>query len=237
MSELETTLRAGLDALADEVPPSHDPLTEQRRRLAARTSRPRRTPALAAAAAALLVLAGVGIPLTLDRDGRQAPAAGPASTPHAAVPPEDAGRVVAGPYLIDEFTEDGRQWRAWTYVLAEQVVCVTGTPKAGPPTARHPNGECAPLDDDSKYVWTRGVLRGEGEDVGPLPDLLLFVTDRQVHRLVVDGCHGQRPGTRKLGGTDRLSLYVASVTRDDPVLCFGYTAYDAKGKPLISVIT
>lgn len=64
MNELERRLRSALTEMAEEVPPSHHAWTELERRLALKSGRSRRWPALMAAAAAAVV-ALIAVPVLL----------------------------------------------------------------------------------------------------------------------------------------------------------------------------
>jgi hypothetical protein len=234
MMAIEDRTRDTLHEMADSVPQSQHPRADFERRLAHRRATRWRMPALATAAAALVVVAGVAVPLAMNRpdDARgQRPAA---STPARANP----DGTEASPWILGAFTENGVEKSAvlWT---ADGQFCMALRP-AEPNSASPPGPTCEAIpawpNERGSQVDTRGVFSEPVLETGPLANLLLFVTSPEITTLVVR--HGD--GTpvadvRTLGGNDRATFYLADF--GGSTQGFGYDATDAQGNIVESAIT
>jgi hypothetical protein len=253
---IEERLRTALAGLADELPPSGNPLAEHHRRLAVATRARRRRPMLAATAAAVVFACGV-TPFVLTRGDGAPVATPPTSTP--APPPmgfepgmDDPYRSAVGdPVRLAEFTDGGQAWTAWVLIdrtLAaggwEHRVCVMATPTGQPETGpvRHPNSAgCSlafqrPADQPQSKVETRSMLGGpEKPASGPLPGLLLFITVPEVSRLEVRAAYGEPVPVKQLVRIPELALFLADFGTSYEG--FGYTARDSAGNVIESGIT
>lgn len=254
MIELEERLRSALAGLAEELPPSPDPLVEQRRRQVRRRRPAARRPMLAAAAAAVVAAIGV-IPAAITHDalpggGTSAGQFAPPSTEPRRGDPSPDGPYQAisdGPYPIGEFTEGDRTWSVLTFLerypvgsgWAHRACAVAVTPGATPNDPnRHPaSAGCTAWADwpTPNLVHTMAALRGQAPGGGPLANRLLFLAAPEVARLEVREAYGQPVRVTELARQPDLALYVAEFPASSAG--FGYTARDASGAVLESGIS
>jgi hypothetical protein len=244
MNDLEQRLRYTLHELADTVPQSENPKARFERRLTA--SRGIRKPALVAAAAvAVLAGAGIAIPLAMQSD----------APPPAAEKKTDGLRwshgydwvhAQSGPHVLGTFTEDGETVEAVAWVKDGELCVGAGHRVAVGGSNDRPPGAlvdvtCAavptwPSGPAASHVATRAVLSdGLTLDSGPVPGLMLFLTDPVVTDLEVRRGDGEPAAVRELDRTDGLNLYLADFAGSSQG--FGYTAWDAAGNVVESAIT
>jgi hypothetical protein len=256
MIELEERLRSALADVADELPPSPNPMAEQRRRQAGGTRPARRRPMLAAAAAAV-VLAVAVIPAAVTRDaqpgvGSGGPGGRSGVEPRHLDPAPDGPylTITDGPFPIGEFTEAGRRWSVLAFLERHPAgsswahrACVVAVPPGATPNDpnRHPGSTgCAALSDwpvgqPPAKVHTRALLHSDTPGGGPLPGLLLFITAPEVSRLDVRGAYGEPARVTELARTADIVMSVADFGTTSAG--FGYTARDAAGAVLEQAVS
>lgn len=244
MTDLEQRLRYTLTELADTVPSSTNPKADFEQRLAA--GRKIRRPALVAAAA-VAVLAGAGVAIPLALDNEPSPPAAEKNTDglmwsHG----YDWLHADSGPHVLGSFDRDGETVDAVAWVQDGEL-CVgaghrvaVGEQNERPPGAlvdvtceavpRWPTGP-----EHSTRVATRAVLSDGGIDSGPVPGLMLFLTDPVVTELEVRRGDSSPVSVRELDRIDGLNLFLADFAGSTQG--FGYTARDAAGNVVESAIT
>ncbi|HEY0637894.1 MAG TPA: hypothetical protein VGD67_09625, partial [Pseudonocardiaceae bacterium] len=193
---------------------------------------------------AVAAVAVVAVPIAL-LDGPSPPPAAtstPVPTPTGG-PTSTAGATSAPSWehgvTLATFVENGVTWEAVAGLRLEHV-CVTGHRQglgAGVPVS-HPFSGCVPIPPFSgrpeSLVQTSAVLGGPVPGGGPLPHLLLFVTDPRVARLEVRAGDGRPVPVREVARTT-WTLWLADFGGSSQG--FGYTAYGAAGDVLESAIT
>ncbi len=236
MRAFEDRVRDSLHELADTVPASAHPRADLERRLARRRAGRRRRPALVVAAAAV-VIAGVALPVALNRGGEDQPAA---TAPHVATttPPSEAPQDPKMGIELGSFTEDGVDRTAVFTLPSDTRWCVART---FPPGAEPLMPTCetvpswAPVPEGPGHVQSRPVL-GDGQlEGGPLPHLMLFVTAPTITELVVRAGDGTPVDVRTIAGNAAANYYLADF--GGSTQGFGYDALDAQGNVVESAIT
>ncbi|MGB3440224.1 MAG: hypothetical protein WBA97_15875 [Actinophytocola sp.] len=245
MNDLDQRLRYTLHELADTVPPSDNAKGDLERRLADR--RGIRGPALVAAAAATVVAAvGVVIPLAVHHDAPAPPAAEEKNDGLVWSPDYDWVRADAGPHVLGTFARNGENVDAVAWVLDGQLCVAEGHHVGvGGSTTRPPaaivNTSCFTVPAwptgprNSTHVETRAVLSDGAIESGPVPGLMLLLTDPKVEVLTVRSGDGSPVSVRELDRSGTLNLFLADFAGSTQG--FGYTAYDADGNVVESAIT
>ena len=248
MIELEERLRTGLAELADELPPSTDPMVEQRRRQA-RAMRPsRRRPLLVVAAAAVVFAIGV-VPAAVTHDAQSS-----GGTPPTAIAPPTLGgtesrhtdpspdgpylTISDGPFPVAEFTENGQRWSVLVFLERYPVgsgwahrACAVGVPPGATPNDpnRYPGSTgCLGLSDQPwPKVQSSLLVYNRNPDGGPFPGLRLVVAPGQVSRLDARDLQGKPVRATELARTTDLVAYLVDLGGIGQDL--RYTAWDASG--------
>jgi hypothetical protein len=244
MNDLEQRLRHTLHELADTVPRSENPKADFERRLA--EPRGIRRPALVAAAA-IAVLAGVGIAIPLAVQSEHPPAAEQKTDGLRWSHGYDWVRADSGPYVLGTFTENGATVEAVAWVREGDLCVGAGHRVAVGGSNEQPPGALVDVTCGVVPTWptgpagtghvqTRSVLpAGNALDSGPVPGLMLFLTDPAVTELEVRDGPGADVVVRELARTGGLNLYLADFAGSSQG--FGYTARDAAGNVVESAIT
>lgn len=247
MMDLEDRVRNTLHDLADTMPASRHARADFERRLANR--RRGRGPVLAIAAAAAVV-AGVAIPVALNRDTNHQ--VGTATTTPSAPTSQATGGPGAGteadPFVIATVTDSGVEKAALLWVAegsGGQQMCWQLRPVDENDSASPPAPECDPVPatwpngpHGGQHVLTTGVLSSYIEGTGPvaLRNLMVFVTAPNITRLDVRAGDGRVVENRN---AFRLANGVTFSVADFGELPwgFGWTAWDAQGNVVESAIT
>jgi hypothetical protein len=230
MMAIEDRVRDTLHELADTVPPSRHPRADFERRLARRHATRWRTPVLATVAAALVVVAGVAVPVAMNRPD-DVPEQRVATSQQAPVPPPTG---ITADSLIGTITVNNveetvvlrtKNGNEWCVALASGVY-----PPRCEPVPIWPTGP-----EGNTYVVTRPVLGGDTPDSGPLPSLMLFVTAPNITTLDVRDGAGEPVDVSLAAGTDTAMFFLADFGGSSQG--FGYDAKDAQGAIVESAIT
>jgi hypothetical protein len=250
MIELEERLRSGLANLAGEVPPSRDPLVEQRRRQA-RAVRPsgRRPLLTAAAVAAVLAIGAIPAAVTHntqpagEAQGGQNQGGQPVSVTqgqHADPSPDGPYLTITnGPFQVATFTENGQEWSVLVFVerlpagsgWAHRACAVGVRPGAAPNDPNWYPGSTGCIRPSDKWPTVRSspLVVNRNPDGGPFPGKMLVVAPGQVARLDVHQDQ-KPPQVIELARTNDLVMYVVDLFGIGRP--FHYTAWDARGAVL-----
>jgi hypothetical protein len=225
MMAIEDRVRDTLGELADTVAPSHHPRADFDRRLARRRATRWRTPVLATAAA-FVAVAGVGIPVAMNRSGdspgQRVATSSPSLVPATPVEVPIGSVTVNGVAETVVFTtRPGNEW------------CVGLRSQPSAPTCE--TAPAWPVAPGDRHVESRPVL-GEGPiDSGPLPNLMVFVTDPVITTLDVRDGPGAPVEVSRIAATAGATYYLADFGGTSQG--FGYDAKDAQGAIVESAIT
>jgi hypothetical protein len=258
MIDFEDRLRSGLSGLAGAVPPSRDAQDELIRRLAAPRRTRRHGPALAAAAAAV-VLAGVAIPVLVQRGDEHRLPSGPAviandtdsATATATDTATDTGETgpittsvtrVSDAYRV-KVESTGRHWLLWVFTETtdKAEVCVIAAAPDDGQRATEP-----PVILDAEKCRATPVQPPNGgppakvqtmavNDGNPPGGLLLFLAETEVATMEAGAADGSPVPVRQVVRTDGFVLFAADFGESSAG--FRYTAKDAAGNVVESGIT
>ncbi len=234
MMDLENRLRSTFTEMADEQPPSADPRGDLGRRLADRGKQGWRTPALVAAAAA--VVAAVAVPaIVFGGEGGDPPGPGTSvSVGDQAAQPEAGGMVMIGTFKQDGETLEAFAWLEGTEVCV-RVLTVDGQEvktTTGDPVCAVVEDVQLPVD---QLVQALAVLPQDAPDTGPLPNLMLFLTEPQVATLEVRDHAGAPVDVREIDANDDATLWLVDFAGQTQG--FGFTAKDENGTVLEEALT
>lgn len=209
----DTQVKAALADLAGRVPASENPWTEHERRMAAHTRSRRRRFTIGAAAACVLLVAGIAVPILINRVDRPAP--------------PDVASATVGPVPVLEYgSNDARQELWFTVTRTEDgqgavadSVCRRITPVAARPQEL-PCWRIRVADDGPARIhpMATGTCLGGRYAIpspctGLMPEVLVIATAPDVARLDTEAAAGRTVRARELGRTDRVALFLVDVTR------------------------
>ncbi|MGH3758662.1 hypothetical protein, partial [Actinophytocola sp.] len=183
----------------------------------------RRAPALTAAAAVVAV-AAVFAPIFVSQgDGPARRPTGAGSAPAEAKPDlPELGKVV----------RDGESLRAFGYLRGDRYCTMIVPP--GEPTVR-PTCEPVPTWPGDSLVHSRELLNGDpADDTGMLAKRLVFLTDPRVVTLTARRGDGSPVTVTEFDRNEHAAAFLADFA--GPVVGFGYTARDGRGRVLAEAI-
>lgn len=237
MTIIDGQVKAALAELAERLPASKDPWSEHARRMAAR-ARTRRRWLTLQAAACLLIVAGVAVPIVLNRSD-----------------PAPPSMAQLGPVRIEDFVDGGfdylgtveRSWNAKGAVTDTLCLLSGLLPRSSAEDVRR-DGRCRTTrvaDDGPARIHPMATAGCDPDDVDPPGNCpmvtgVIIVTEPGVAQLEVEAVSGRSFTAREVGRTNRVALFGVGLVRsavqnDINHDRFTYSARDADGQVIDEV--
>lgn len=235
MNDIEDRLRTSLGDLADGVPPSPHARADLDRRL---TRHRAKRSTLAIAAAAAVVVAGVAIPVAINRGGGESGQRAATAATSTTFPPATGSKPLGdNKVIIARYTEYGIEKSSWLVPKGDRFCLVELVPP-GQSDSR-PN-ECNAVPTWSQQepmtlVHSFSVFGPGLPASSPLSNRLLFVTAPNVETLEVTAGAGDQADVSLLARRPEATYFMAVFP--GTYAGFGYTAKDAAGNVLETAIT
>ncbi|WP_370948474.1 hypothetical protein AB5J62_13030 [Amycolatopsis sp. cg5] len=231
MDEFERRVRTALGELADSVPSSSHSWAEHHRRRELKQRRRRRKTVLVAAAAAIVLVAAVLVPSVLPHTDRERTGASPAPVRGPVYVLRPGTELLAGPFVLTTYVEDGQMHNAAAYVTANKdsqgppTLCIwSGV--AGEPVGTGPKSACYVSTVDKNPEATI-IVTGRSVPDGVAKahqGMWVFMTGARVASLRVYNRDGGMSESRLIGAGGGYNLFSGEFT--DPGW---FDAYDVHG--------
>jgi hypothetical protein len=239
MDELEQRLSSALTEMAEEVPPSHNAWAEHHRRLAVKSGRTRRRPALMVAAVAAVAMIAVPVLLLNARDDNslEQGALPTASSPPPTSQPASVGagkpsneymptlgeKLLAQPVVVGGVRDGNQFFSTYVYLVERdstvKFVCTgtvpPGEPMNGDAQYQRRSPDCVPVGQPAgnRKQWLRLYLGGKMPE---LQGLYVYVFSSQVHKMLLRAAEGPYVGGYEIARTPDFTVYAARMPSAQP---------------------